>query len=31
MHKKTRKGEIMQKLERNYSIAAKREIFGGVG
>jgi len=31
MHKKTRKGKIMQELARNNSLEAKREIFGGVG
>jgi len=30
MHKKTRKGEMMQKLARNHSLEAKREILYGV-
>jgi hypothetical protein len=30
MHKKTRKGEMMQKLARNHSLEAKREILCGV-
>jgi hypothetical protein len=30
MHKKTRKGEMMQKLVRNHSLEAKREILCGV-
>jgi hypothetical protein len=29
MHKKTKEGEIMEKLAKNHSLEAKREIFVG--